>query len=183
MLMHKGTQTITTERLTLRRFTVEDAQEMYDNWACDPRVTKYLTWEPHASKEATAALLRDWVKSYENDNCYNWAMEYEGHCIGSLSVVRQSDRDESAELGYCMGFDYWNKGLMTEAAKAVISFLFEEVGCHRVVICHAVKNPASGRVARKCGLTYEGTHREAFKNRDGEYLDIAEYSILKSEWE
>ena len=71
---------------------------------------------------------------------------------------------------------------MTEAAKAVIRFLFEEVGCHRVVIRHAVKNPASGRVAQKCGLTYEGTHREAFKNSNGDFLDIAEYAILKDEW-
>ena len=178
-MTHKGTQTITTERLTLRRFTVEDAREMYDNWASDPRVTKFLSWEPHTSPEATAALLREWVKSYENDNCYNWVMEYQGRCIGTISVVRQSERDESAELGYDLGYDYWNKGLMTEAAKAVIRFLFEEVGCHRVVICHAVKNPASGRVARKCGLTYEGTHREAFKNRDGEFLDIAEYAVIR----
>ena len=181
-MTHKGTQTITTERLTLRRFTVEDAREMYDNWASDPRVTKFLSWEPHSSPEATAALLRDWVKGYEKDNCYNWVMEYQGRCIGTISVVRQSERDESAELGYDLGYDYWNKGLMTEAAKAVIRFLFEEVGCHRVVIRHAVKNPASGRVAQKCGLTYEGTQREAFKSRDGEYLDIAEYSILRSEW-
>lgn len=181
MLTHRGTQTITTERLTLRRFTVEDAREMYDNWAGDPRVTKYLSWKPHASKEATAALLRDWAKGYDNENCYNWVMEYEGRCIGSISVVRQSERDESAELGYCMGYNYWNKGLMTEAAKAVIRFLFEEVGYHRVVICHAVKNPASGRVAQKCGLAYEGTQREAFKNRDGEFLDIAEYAILKTD--
>lgn len=180
-MTHKGTQTIKTERLTLRRFTVEDAREMFDNWACDPRVTKYLSWEPHASPEATAALLRDWVESYANENCYNWVMEYEGHCIGTISVVRQSDRDESAELGYDLGCNYWNKGLMTEAAKAVIRFLFDEVGCHRVVIRHAVKNPASGRVAQKCGLTYEGTQREAFKNRDGEFLDIAEYAILKTD--
>ena len=180
-MTHKGTQTIFTDRLTLRRFTVADAREMYDNWACDPRVTKYLSWEPHASPEATAALLREWVKSYENDNCYNWVMEYEGHCIGTISVVRQSDRNESAELGYDLGCNYWNKGLMTEAAKAVIRFLFEEVGCHRVVIRHAVKNPASGRVAQKCGLTYEGTHRETFKSRDGEFLDIAEYAILKTD--
>ena len=180
-MKHKGTQTIFTDRLTLRRFTVEDAQEMFDNWASDPRVTKFLSWEPHTSTEATAALLRDWVKGYENDNCYNWVMEYQGRCIGTISVVRQSERDESAELGYDLGYDYWNKGLMTEAAKAVIRFLFEEVGCHRVVIRHAVKNPASGRVAQKCGLTYEGTRREAFKNRDGEFRDIAEYAILKTD--
>ena len=48
-MRHTGTQTIATERLTLRRFTMEDAENMYYNWACDPEVTKYLTWQPHKS--------------------------------------------------------------------------------------------------------------------------------------
>lgn len=183
MLTHKGTQTIYTERLTLRRFTVEDARQMYDNWASDPRVTRFLTWEPHASPELTAQLLNEWTEAYQSLNNYNWVMEYEGQCIGNISVVRCSDRSEYAELGYCMGYDYWNKGLMTEAVKAVVAFLFEEVGCHRIVIRHAVKNPASGRVAQKCGLTYEGTERGVFKNRDGEFLDIAGYAILREEWD
>lgn len=179
-MKHKGTQTIRTKRLTLRRFTVDDAQQMYDNWAKDPRVTRFLSWPPHSSPEATAALLRDWVTHYEKPDHYNWVMEYEGRCIGSVSVVRQSERDEAAELGYCMGADYWNKGLMTEAVKAVLSFLLQEVGFHRVVIRHAVKNPASGKVAQKCGLTYEGTEREAFKDAKGEFLDIAYYAILNT---
>ena len=183
MLTHKGTQEIKTERLTLRRYTVEDARQMYDNWAKDPRVTRFLTWPPHASPELTAELLKEWVAAYIAPNNYNWVMEYEGQCIGSVSVVRCNDRNESAELGYCMGYGYWNKGLMTEAVKAVIAFLFDEVGFHRVVIRHAVQNPASGRVAQKCGLTYEGTEREVFKDREGVFLDIAGYSILREEWE
>ena len=183
MLTHKGTQTLHTERLTLRRYTVEDAQQMYDNWAKDPRVTRFLTWPPHESPQATAELLSQWTAAYIAPSNYNWVMEYEGQCIGTISVVRISDRNESAELGYDLGFDYWNKGLMTEAAKAVIDFLFEEVGCHRVVIRHAIKNPASGRVAQKCGLTYEGTERDSFLSRDGEFLDIACYAILREEWE
>ena len=72
---------------------------------------------------------------------------------------------------------------MTEAAKAVIDFLFSEVGVNRVEISHAVKNPASGRVAPKCGLTLEGTRREYFKASNGEFLDISYYGIIRSEWE
>ena len=178
MLTHKGTQEIKTERLTLRRFTVADAPQMYENWAKDPRVTRFLSWQPHESPAATAELLSQWTAAYIAPSNYNWAMEYEGQCIGTISVVRISDRNESAELGYDLGFDYWNRGLMTEAVKAVIAFLFDEVGFHRVVIRHAVKNPGSGRVAQKCGLTYEGTERESFKSRDGEFLDIAFYAVL-----
>ncbi|GEM_PF-6663323 len=60
MITNKGTQTIQTERLKLRRFTVDDAQAMFDNWANDPRVTRYLTWSPHESPEATKQLLERW---------------------------------------------------------------------------------------------------------------------------
>ena len=110
-------------------------------------------------------------------------MEYGGELIGNISVVRISENSEWADLGYCMGHAYWNRGLMTEAAKAVIDFLFEAVGVHRVAISHAVKNPASGRVAQKCGLTFEGTSREFFKTSTGEFLDISYYGIIRSEWE
>ena len=182
MLTHKGTQTIDTERLTLRRFKIEDAQAMFDNWASDERVTRYLTWIPHESPKFTKQLLEDWCAAYENPNCYHWAIEFEGEAIGGISVVQLSERSEYAELGYCVGYDYWNKGIMSKAAKAVIRYLFAEVGLHRIGISHAVQNPASGRVAQKCGMTYEGTKREFFQSSAGEFLDIAEYAILKSEW-
>lgn len=182
MITHRGTQTIHTERLILRRFTVSDAQEMFDNWASDKRVTKYLTWQPHESPEFTKQLLSEWCKAYENMNIYNWVIELGGKAVGNISVVRFSDKSEYAELGYCLGHDYWGRGIMTEAAKAVIDYLFEQIGVNRVGISHAVKNPASGRVARKCGLTYEGTKREYFKTGCGEFLDISDYGILKREW-
>ena len=73
--------------------------------------------------------------------------------------------------------------LLTEAAQAVVDFLFREVHVHRVEITHAVKNPGSGAVARKCGLTLEGIRREYFKAANGEYLDIAAYAILREAWE
>ena len=182
MITHKGTQTIYTERLVLRRFTVDDAQAMYDNWANDERVCRFLSWRPHESGEATKQLLEGWCDAYKNDTTYNWAIEFDGTVIGSISVVEIKERHERAELGYCMGYAYWNKGIMSEAAKAVIDYLFMEVGVNRIDISHAVKNPASGRVAQKCGLTYEGTKREFFKASSGEFLDVSYYGILRSEW-
>ena len=78
MLTHKGTQTIITQRLTLRRFQVDDAQAMFDTWANDERVTRFLTWVPHESPELTKQLLESWCASYENPNYYNWVIEFEG---------------------------------------------------------------------------------------------------------
>ena len=183
MLTHKGTQTIRTKRLVLRRFTVADAQNMFDNWASDSRVTRFLTWLPHESAEATAQLLALWCKEYENENYYNWVITMDGTPIGNISVVQLSERSKRAELGYSLGHAHWGRGIMTEAAKAVIAFLFTEVGINRVGISHAVENPASGRVAQKCGLSFEGTKRAYFKAASGEYLDISDYGITRSEWE
>lgn len=182
MLTHKGTQTIKTERLILRRYEISDAEMMYENWACDARVTKFLTWEPHKSADASRALLEMWCEDYFKLDNYNWVIIFKGQAIGSITVVRHNNRDEFAEIGYCLGYDYWGKGIMTEAVQAVIDFLFREVGFNRISIEHAAKNPGSGKVAQKCGMKLEGTKREYFKAQSGEFLDINEYSILRSEY-
>lgn len=183
MITHKGIKTLHTQRLVLRKFKQNDAVAMFENWASNEKVTRYLTWNPHISVEETRMLLDIWCKAYEKENTYNWAIEYNGSAIGSISVVRFSDKSEYAELGYCIGPSFWNMGLMTEAANAVIDYLFAEIGVNRIGISHAVNNPASGKVAQKCGLTYEGTKREYFKASTGVFYDISDYGILKSEWQ
>ncbi len=183
MLTHIGTQEIKTDRLILRRFKPEDAEAMFNTWANDERVTRFLTWEPHGTLEVTEYIIDLWVKDYEKENTYQWAIEFESKLIGSIGCVETSEGNECGEIGYCIGYDFWGKGIMTEAAKSVIDYLFSEVNLHRIEILHATQNPASGKVAHKCGLTYEGTKREYFKSASGEFLDIAIYSILRKEWE
>lgn len=183
MLTHKGTQEIRTDRLTLRKFTPEDAYDMYHNWAKDERVCRFLTWDPHESVEATEELLTIWCKDYEKSDWYQWAITYGETIIGSISVVKFSEENDSAEIGYCIGHDYWGKGIMTESVQAVIDFLFTQVGINRIEICHAVKNPASGRVAQKCGLSFEEIHKAEFKSRWGEHLDMAHYAIERKDYE
>ncbi|MBQ4154746.1 MAG: GNAT family N-acetyltransferase [Clostridia bacterium] len=182
MLTHKGTQNLYTDRLVLRRFTVDDAEDMFYNWANDEKVTRFLTWQPHESVEVTRQMLVGWVGAYDNIKTYNWVISFDKKAIGSISVVRLSDKCEYAELGYCLGYEYWNNGFMSEAANAVIEYLFSEIGVNRVGISHAVENPGSGKVAQKCGMTYEGTKREYFKTSTGKFVDIADYGILRSEW-
>lgn len=78
MIIPKGTQAIRTERLALRRFTPDDADAMFYTWANDAVVTRYVTWYPHESPQATRQLLELWCAAYADPNTYNWAMEYEG---------------------------------------------------------------------------------------------------------
>ena len=78
MVTHQGTQVLTTARLTLRPFTMDDAPAMYSNWASDPEVTKFLMWPPHTSIEVSEAVLADWVPRYTEPDYYPWAIVYEG---------------------------------------------------------------------------------------------------------
>ncbi len=183
MLNHKGTKTLTTERLVLRQFKLEDVEAMYKNWTSDERVKKFLSWSLHKSVDETRKLLQSWCAGYENDTTYNWVITLNGEPIGSISVIEIIERDESCELGYCSGYDFWGNGYMTEAAKAVVDYLFGEIGMHRIAIRHVVKNPASGRVAQKCGFTLEGvTRKSRYTPSLGEFLDMAYYGILREEW-
>lgn len=183
MLTHMGTKVIETKRLTLRPFSAEDADDMYNNWAADPEVTKYVHFSPHTSVTETKEILAKWISKYENPECYNWAMVLDGHAIGNVSIIRKLEANGSFEFGYCMSREHWNHGYMSEAVSAICDFFFREVGAHRLVIRHVTENPASGKVARKCGFTYEGCSRRDFRTKTGEYLDIENYSLLREDWE
>ena len=98
MLNHKGTLEIETDRLVLRRFTVNDAENMFNNWANDSEVTKYLSWKPHGKIDTTKDILNSWVQDYESTNVYNWAIVYKNDSmvIGSISVVESSEEHRHA---------------------------------------------------------------------------------------
>ena len=67
---HKGTITLETNRLILRRFRLDDAQAMYDNWASDPEVTKFLTWPIHGNVEISRSILQSWIDAYADNDTY-----------------------------------------------------------------------------------------------------------------
>ena len=184
MLNHQGTKRLETERLILRQFKIEDYVEMYNNWACEDAVTKFLTWQTHTNLDVTKSVLADWISKYANKDFYNWAIELkeENRLIGNISVVSLREETLSAILGYCMGSKWWGKEIMPEAGKAVLKYLFEEVGFNRIAANHDKNNPKSGRVMQKIGMTYEGTLRSAGFCNQG-IIDDVRYSILKSEWE
>lgn len=184
MLNHKGTITLETERLVLRKFTKEDAMDMFNNWASDSEVTKHLTWPTHSSIEVSKEVVRLWIKEYENIENYQWAIELKGigKVIGSMALMNIDNYNENCEIGYCIGKEFWNKGIITEAFSVVIDFAFIEVGFQRITGRHDVGNPASGRVMEKCGLKYEGTLRKINKNNNGILVDCKYYSILKDEY-
>lgn len=183
-MIHKGTKTIETERLILRPFRESDVEPMFRNWASDPEVTKFMTWPVHESVAVTKHVVEAWMSDYKDSRNYHWAIELKEihEPIGSISTVKTDDSTESATVGYCIGRDWWGLGITAEALKEVIAYFFREVGMNCVNACHDPRNPNSGKVMRKCGMTYEGTWRAGGVNNQG-VSDESWYSILKKEYE
>ncbi len=183
-MKHAGTQELTTNRLTLRPFTANDTQAMYDNWASDSRVTRFLRWTPHTDPGVTRVILTEWIAKYENPSFYHWAivpLAGKGDPIGAISVVSQDENTKKAHIGYCLSASYWHQGIMSEALAAVIDFLFTHTGFNRIESQHDPNNPHSGMVMEKCGLQYEGTQRSADYSNQG-ICDAACYGILREDW-
>ena len=181
-MKHLGTVPLETQRLILRRITIEDAEEIFNNWASDENVAKYVTWYPHENIEATKKIINSWVEQYKSDDTYRWVITCKGsnEPIGMIDVVGIDSR-ETAEIGDCLSQSYWGQGIMTEAFKRVIAFLFNEVGFHKIEARHIKENIGSGEVMKKCGLKYEGTFRDNEEVK-GEWRDMCIYSLFKSEY-
>ena len=184
MLNHIGTREVETPRLILRRFKIEDAEQMYNNWASDPDVTKYLSWAVHKDKSETESIIKSWISEYSNNKKYGWCITLgkTGEVIGGIDVVKMFENEECCEIGYVLSQKFWNKGIMTEALYAVLGYLFEKVGFHRIQLKHDVENIASGKVMLKNGLKREGILRECEKTVDGGWRDMIIYSVLDREF-
>ncbi len=184
-MKHKGTTPLYTSRLILRPFKESDAKPMFEHWAKDPAVTKYLRWPPHASIKVTESIVMDWVNQYQNKNFYQWAItikEYGDQPIGTISVVDQKEELDLVHIGYCIGKKWWGKGITTEAFKEVIRFLFEEVQVRRIESQHDPHNIGSGKVMEHCGLQQEGILRQADVNNQG-ICDACMHAILACDYE
>lgn len=166
--------TLTTERLTLRPFREGDAPAMYKNWTYDERVARYCRWQAHESLAETEAYLGMCLKAE-----YCWAITLTGtdEPIGCVDLVGENDIGVP-EIGYVLSHEYWGRGIMTEAAAAVISELFR-CGCERLGACHSVDNPASGRVMEKCGMTYTRNCMTQRKFGSDELCEVRCYEIAR----
>ena len=176
-----GTQPIETERLILKRFVEGDAQAMFDNWASRLDNLTYVTWDPHLNVEQTRNSIGNWVKSYDESDYYKWAIclkENPEYVIGDISLVSVDEENSSCEVGYILGMDYWGRGLMTEALKAVLSYCLDEIGFEEVDACYASLNLASGRVMEKAGMTFWKTIPNAVE-RKGYIADKIYYQTKK----
>ena len=172
-----------TDRLLLRPLKMSDAKDMYA-YAKDPEVSRYVLWDPHKSIWDTRRFLYFSIGQYRKGFPGSFAMELKdsGRMIGTIGFMWVNGEFKSAEVGYSMSRDYWNRGLMTEALQEILRFGFEEMKLNRIEAQHDTQNPASGKVMAHCGMRFEGVLRQRVMNK-GQYRDAAVYAILKNEWQ
>ena len=180
--MKLETKRIETKRLVLRQFEIEDAHDMYVNYASDQEVTKYLRWSAY-TEEAEALERMHWMQNqYAAGNVGDWAIELKeiSRLIGAIGIVEKNENAKSVHIGYCLGRNWWHQGIMSEATQAVIGFFFDQVRANSICSYHDPNNPHSGMVMKHCGMKYEGTRRASDRNNTG-ICDISWYSILRTE--
>jgi RimJ/RimL family protein N-acetyltransferase len=170
--------TITTDRLILRPFTLQDA----------PRVRRLAgAWDvasmvgniPHPYPEG---LAESWISQHGDlrvrGKAYPFALTWCDQVIGSVGI-HQND-DEQPEIGYWLGVPYWGMGFGTEAAAAILAFGFDWLGHERVTADHIVDNQASGRVLAKLGFVATGrrTRQSAARGR----VECIDLTLTRDAW-
>ena len=130
---------------------------MFDNWANDEKVTKYVSFNPHKNYNETKQIINEWINEYSNGS-YNWVVELKDNheIIGNISVFELRKKHNNCELGYVFGSKFWGKGYATETLKIVIEYLIKECNFHLVEAKHHASNPVSGRVMEKAGMKKDG---------------------------
>ncbi len=170
--------TLRTDRLVLRPPHRDDAAAIYDGYATDPEVARWVIWTLHASIHDTHEFLRVFIDSGREEHSYPWVITLgaDDTLVGAMHLRLNAPR---AELGFNIARRHWNRGYATEAVCAVVAFAFTLPGMERVqAVCH-VDNQASARVLEKAGMRCEGILRRhmIFPNLGPRAQDVRMYAL------
>lgn len=173
--------TITTDRLLLRPITTKDAEAIF-NYAKNPEVSKYTLWSPHLNLQETKKWIRSYVKQkYQTQEFEPWGITHKetpNLVIGTIGCTYRTAERNMVEMGFALSPEYWNKGYVTEAGKAVIDFLFTNTNIQKIYARAKAENITSQKVLLKMGFTFEGEVKQNVysKNR---FWDIKYFGISK----
>ena len=146
---------IETERLILRPWQEQDAEDLY-TYASNPEVGPPAGWPPHTSVDNSREIIKNVLSKPET---YAVCLK-DGTPIGSIGLhlngsTDMTDRDDECELGYWIGKPYWGQGLIPEASRALMRYAFEELGMRAVWCGYYDGNEKSRKVQTKLGFVYQ----------------------------
>ena len=144
-----------TQRLILRPWCVEDAEELY-TYAKAAEVGPPAGWPAHTDVEHSREIIRTVFSAPET---YAVCLKEDGRPIGSIGLHRNdlATAEDEYELGYCLGKPYWGRGLIPEAAREVLRRAFDELGMKRIWCGYYDGNEKSRRVQEKLGFVHHHT--------------------------
>ncbi len=171
-----------TKRLVLRPLKMTDGPSVFQ-FAKDKRVGPNAGWKPNKTVEETMKFIQYSIKKrdFGQPGVYGIMLKKTTTIIGTIEV--HSVQGHKGEIGFVLHPDYWNQGIITEAAKAVIIYAFEVLKLERLQYGYFLFNEASKRVCEKLGFTFEGILRKKYKLYTGEIIDEAINSIIKDDYE
>ena len=171
---------LTTDRLTLRPWRESDLNDFYEYASVDG-VGQMAGWNPHRNVEESKIILSHFIEGK-----HVFALEYQGKVIGSLGVEEYNEENypeldslKGREIGYVLSKAYWGQGLMPEAVKTVINWLFNEQKLDFIIVGHFDRNAQSRRVIEKCGFQYIKTTK--FETRYDTVENSIEYILYHPE--
>lgn len=169
-----------TERLRLRELKAGDVADLLAVYS-NPEITRFCEVPTLSSAAQAQVLLEGFRNEFTREVGVRWAITQKGTSrLVGLCGVGWYGHNHSALLSYDLHQDFWNRGLMTEAVRAVVRYTFEDVGMNRLTATTVLDNPRSARVLRRNGFQEEGILRDwAFWK--GEFKDLRCFSLLRRE--
>ena len=158
-----NTPTLETERLILRRFTENDIETMYQIYS-DEEVNQFLPWFPLKSIEEARLFFEErYASKYAQPQAYAYAvcLKKDNIPIGYINVSMEDHHD----FGYGLRKEFWQRGIMTEAGKAVIAQVKKD-GLPYITATHDRNNPRSGGVMKNVGMKYQYSYEEQWQPKD-----------------
>jgi [ribosomal protein S5]-alanine N-acetyltransferase len=151
----KPPQTIETKQLSLRQPATEDAVLIFEQYAQDPEVTKYISWQPHKSVRETDEFIDRCISVWANNSAFPYVLicKEDAQLIGMIEIRINKYK---ADLGYVLARSEWGKGYMPEAMQALTNWALGQDEIYRVWAVCDVENAASARVMEKVGMQREG---------------------------
>ncbi|WP_391574667.1 GNAT family N-acetyltransferase [Cohnella sp.] len=158
-----NTPTLETERLILRKFTENDIEALFDIYK-DEEVNTFLPWFPLKSLEEAEKFFKDkYSEAYKQSKGYKYAICLKANNIpiGYINVSIEENHD----LGYGLRKEFWHKGIVTEACRAVVKQVKKD-GFLYITATHDINNPRSGEVMKQLGMSYKYTFEEQWQPKD-----------------
>jgi len=170
-----------TSRLLAKPAAIEDTKVVFDEYASDPAVAKYMTWTPHRGVDDTKDFLTRCERVWADGSAFPWSLwrKQDGAFVGLIEMRVHAN---AADLGYALGRRWWRQGLMSEAVTAVVQWALEQPSIYRVWATCDVENEASARLLARVGMEREGVLRRwlVHPNVSEAPRDCLCYSIVKA---